>query len=93
MRRAMYAIPVILTLQNSGNSVQRLYNRGMLTDDVYENVKEMKAFVDLEFTEVQMEADDLLPGWGPHIWSEAMRFHQVILSLLLFISFCFLFLF
>jgi hypothetical protein len=77
MRRAMYTIPIILSLQNSGTSVQRLYNRGMLTDDVYENVKEMKAFVDVEFAEVQMEAEDLIKGWGPHIWPEAMRFHQV----------------
>lgn len=83
MRRAMYTIPIILTLQNSGTSVQRLYNRGMLTDDIYENVKEMKSFVDVEFTEVQMEAEDLIPGWGPHIWPEAMRFHQVCFLLLL----------
>jgi hypothetical protein len=77
MRRAMYAIPVVLALQTSMNSVQRLYNKGMLTDDVYDNVKEMKAFCDQEWPDVQMEADDLVEGWGAHIWQEAMRFHQV----------------
>lgn len=87
MRRAMYTIPIILSLQNSGSSVQRLYNRGMLTDDIYENVKEMKAFVDVEFAEVQMEAEDLIKGWGPHIWPEAMRFHQVSFNIILIDSF------
>lgn len=77
MRRAMYAIPVILALQSSMNSVQRLYNKGMLTDDVYDNVKEMKAFCDAEWPDIQIEADELVEGWGPHIWNEAMRFHHV----------------
>mmetsp|Transcript_4951 Transcript_4951/g.7558 ORF Transcript_4951/g.7558 Transcript_4951/m.7558 type:complete len:237 (+) Transcript_4951:78-788(+) len=78
MRRAMFTIPMVLSLQNSGTSVQRLYNQGMLTDDIYEGVKETKAFVDAEFPEVQMEADELHEGWGAHIWPEAMRFHQML---------------
>ena len=77
MRRAMYAIPVVLALQNSMNSVQRLYNKGMLTDDVYDNVKEMKAFCDHEWPDIQIEAEELHEGWGAHVWNEAMRFHQV----------------
>ena len=38
MRRAMFTIPMIITLQQSGGSVQNLYQRGMLTDDVFNNV-------------------------------------------------------
>jgi hypothetical protein len=31
MRRAIYTIPILLSLQNEGNSIERLYKRGMLT--------------------------------------------------------------
>ena len=77
MKRAIHAIPILLNLQNEGNSIDRLYKRGMLTDDMHFKVKELKAFVDQEFQEVQVEAEDLVEGWGQHIWPQAMQFHQV----------------
>ncbi len=40
-------------------------------------VKELKAFVDQEFQDIQFEADDLVEGWGQHIWPQAMQFHTV----------------
>ena len=77
MRRAIQAIPILLSLQNEGNSIERLYKRGMLTDDMHFKVKDLKSFVDQEFQDVQFEADDLLEGWSQHIWPQAMQFHQV----------------
>ncbi len=38
MQRAMYTVPAIETIQTTGNSVQKLYNRGMLTDSVFDQV-------------------------------------------------------
>lgn len=78
MRRAMFTIPMILDLQQQGKSVDRLYGRGMLTDEIMDNVKYVKAFVDAEFPDVQAEADDMIPGWGPAIWQEAMQFHKMV---------------
>lgn len=78
MRRAIQTIPILLSLQNEGSSIERLYKRGMLTDDMHFKVKELKAFVDQEFQDVQYEADDLVEGWGQHIWPQAMQFHQMI---------------
>jgi hypothetical protein len=77
MRRAIQAIPILLNLQNEGNSIERLYKRGMLTDDMHFKVKELKTFVDQEFQDVQVEAEDLVEGWGQNIWPQAMQFHQV----------------
>lgn len=34
MRRAIGDIPILLNLQNEGNSIERLYKRGMLTGSV-----------------------------------------------------------
>lgn len=78
MRRAIQTIPLLLSLQNEGSSIDRLYKKGMLTDDMHFKVKELKAFVDKEFQDVQFEADDLMEGWGQHIWPQAMQFHQMI---------------
>eukprot|EP01034_Spumella_vulgaris_P023968 gene23968-30254_t len=41
-------------------------------------VKELKAFVDQEFQDIQFEADDLVEGWGQHVWPQAMQYHQMI---------------
>lgn len=41
-------------------------------------VKDLKAFVDQEFQDVQFEAEDLLEGWREHIWPQAMQFHGMI---------------
>ena len=49
----------------------------MLTDDMHFKVKDLKAFVDQEFQDVQFEADDLVDGWSQHIWPQAMQFHTV----------------
>ena len=78
MRRAIKTIPILLSLQNEGSSIERLYKRGMLTDDMHFKVKELKAFVDQEFQDIQFEADDLVEGWGQHVWPQAMQFHQMI---------------
>ena len=78
MRRAMFTIPMIQDLQQQGKSVDRLYGRGMLTDEIMDNVKNVKAFVDAEFPDVQAEADDIHLGWGPVIWQEAMQFHRMM---------------
>lgn len=78
MRRAMFTIPMILNLQQQGKSVDRLYGRGMLTDEIMANVKNLKEFVDAEFPDVQAEADDIIHGWGPAIWQEAMQFHRMV---------------
>jgi hypothetical protein len=34
----MFTIPMIHTVQNKGTSIQKLYNRGMLTDEFFDNV-------------------------------------------------------
>ena len=77
MKRALKTIPILLSLQNEGSSIERLYKRGMLTDDMHFKVKEIKAFVDQEFQDIQVEADELVDGWGPTLWQQAMHFHQV----------------
>ena len=77
MHRALKAIPTLMNLQNEGQSVDRLYRKGMLTDDMHFKMKEMKAFVDQEFQDVQADAEELVEGWGQHIWPQAMQFHQV----------------
>jgi len=38
IRRAIASIPIVLSLQNEGNSIERLYKRGMLTDDMHYKV-------------------------------------------------------
>jgi len=42
MRRAISAIPMILSLQNEGNAIERLYKKGMLTDDMHFRVTILK---------------------------------------------------
>lgn len=78
MQRAVHAIPHILKLQNEGPAIDRMYKKGLLTDDKMGEIKEMKAFVEQEFTDVQAEADELLDGWGRDIWPQAMKFHTVV---------------
>lgn len=77
-KRALKAIPIIISLQNEGQSIDRLYKKGMLTDDMHFRVKELKAFVDQEYQDVQSEANDLLEGWGEHVWQQAMQYHTMI---------------
>ncbi len=49
----------------------------MLTDDMHFRVKELKAFVDQEYQDVQAEANELMEGWGEHVWQQAMQTHMV----------------
>lgn len=77
MKRALHTIPILLSLQNEGSSIERLYQRGMLTDDMHFKVKDLKTFVDKEIQEVQGEADELVDGWGQQIWPQAMQYYQV----------------
>jgi hypothetical protein len=79
-KRALKAIPLILSLQNEGQSIDRLYKKGMLTDDMHFRVKELKAFVDQEYQDVQAEANELMEGWGEHVWQQAMQTHMVCSS-------------
>lgn len=84
IKRALKAIPIIISLQNEGQSIDRLYKKGMLTDDMHFRVKELKAFVDQEYQDVQTEANELFEGWGEHVWQQAMQFHMVCFLCLLF---------
>lgn len=77
MRRAVNTIPIILSLQNDGNSIERLYKKGMLTDDMHFRVAEIKTFVDAEYQDVMAEADEFKEGWGQEIWPQAMHFFQM----------------
>eukprot|EP01031_Cornospumella_fuschlensis_P038609 gene38609-46937_t len=78
MKRAIHTIPLIMLLQNEGQSIDRLYKKGMLTDDMHYKAKELKAFVDQEVGEVQAEADDLSEGWGQIVWQQAMQIYKTI---------------
>jgi hypothetical protein len=78
IKRALKAIPIIISLQNEGQSIDRLYKKGMLTDDMHFRIKELKAFVDQEYQDVQAEANELFEGWGEHVWQQAMQFHMMI---------------
>jgi hypothetical protein len=78
MKRAIKTIPIVLSLQNEGSSIERLYKKGMLTDDMHFKVKEIKNFVDVEFQEIQNEAEELLEGWGQMVWPQAMQFYQMV---------------
>eukprot|EP00595_Chromulina_sp_UTEXLB2642_P003341 CAMPEP_0196765758 /NCGR_PEP_ID=MMETSP1095-20130614/11878_1 /TAXON_ID=96789 ORGANISM="Chromulina nebulosa, Strain UTEXLB2642" /NCGR_SAMPLE_ID=MMETSP1095 /ASSEMBLY_ACC=CAM_ASM_000446 /LENGTH=245 /DNA_ID=CAMNT_0042124383 /DNA_START=1 /DNA_END=735 /DNA_ORIENTATION=+ len=78
IRRAFQSIPLLLSLQNEGNSIERLYKRGILTDDMHYRVKDLKTFFDKEFQDVQNEAEELVEGWGPHIWPQAIQYYQLV---------------
>ena len=78
MRRAIASIPYILKLQQEGDSVERLYKRGMLTDHMHDKVKDLKGFVDSEYNEIKKEAEVLAQGWADQIWPQARRFQLMI---------------
>jgi hypothetical protein len=77
MRRALKVIPMLIQYQNEGQSIERLYKRGMLTDDMHYKVKELKDFFDQVFQVVKSEADELADVWGQYIWEQANYFNQV----------------
>ena len=74
----MKAIPLVLRLQNEGNAIERLYKKGMLTDDMHFLLKQLKSFVEQEFEEVRAEAEEYLEGWSQVIWPQAMQFYQMV---------------
>lgn len=76
MKRSFQAIPLLLELQVQGPSADKLYKKGMITDAMMDRYKHMKAFFDVEFPEVQVEADALVPGWGQSIWQQANQIYQ-----------------
>lgn len=39
MARAVQTVPIIIAVETEGNAVQRLYRKGMLTDDSHERVR------------------------------------------------------
>ncbi len=39
MGRAVQNIPIVLNLQNEGSSVERMYRKGMITEDLHERVR------------------------------------------------------
>lgn len=43
-----------------------------------DGMKNLKAFIDQEFEEIQAEADELSEGWSGSIWPQAMQHHQVL---------------
>ena len=77
MVRSLKTIPLLYELQNGGPSVDRLYKKGMLTDAHHNRFKELKAYVDAEFADVQKEAEELVSGWGSIIWPQANQYYQI----------------
>eukprot|EP01039_Chlorochromonas_danica_P003938 gene3937-4306_t len=78
MKRALHTVPLIMTLQNDGSSIDRLYKKGMLTDDMHFHARELKAFIDQEIEEVSAEADLLAEGWSQAVWQQALQIQRVI---------------
>jgi len=76
MKRTFAAIPFLLELQTQGPSADRLYKKGMITDTMHVRYKNMKNFFDVEFPEVQAEAEQLVQGWGAQIWQQANQIYQ-----------------
>ena len=77
MIRSLKAIPLLYELQNGGPSVDRLYKKGLLKDEMHNRFKELKAFIDTEFPEVQKEAEALAEGWGQIVWPQANQYYNI----------------
>jgi LPXTG-motif cell wall-anchored protein len=77
MLRSLKTIPLLYELQNGGPSVDRLYKKGLLKDEMHNRFKELKAFIDAEFVEVQKEADTLAEGWGQIVWPQANQYYGI----------------
>lgn len=78
IKRAMADIPIIFSLEREGQSIDRLYKRGMLTDDIHFKTQFQKAFVDQELKEIKEEADELCEGWGDKIWPQSVQFYHLM---------------
>ena len=80
MLRSLRTIPLLHELQNGGPSVDRLYKKGLLKDEMHNRFKELKSYIDAEFGEVQKEADLLVEGWGQIVWPQANQYYQIQMS-------------
>lgn len=78
MKRAMKSVPIILSLEKESQSIDRLYKKGILTDDVMIQTQQIKQFVEKELKDVKDEADEFLDGWGEQIWSQAVGFYKLV---------------
>ena len=77
MRRAYTTLPYYFRMKNEGESTERMYKRGMLTDDVYFEIIQLKKYVEEELNDVARESEELSPGWSKSIWQEASQHFQV----------------
>jgi hypothetical protein len=78
MKRAIKSVPIILSLEKESQSIDRLYKKGILTDDIMLQTQEIKSFVEQELKDVKDEAEEFLDGWSEHIWSQAVGFYQLV---------------
>lgn len=78
MLRALKTIPIIFGYEKEAASIDRLYKKGMLTDEMHNQTQELKAYIDKEMEDIKDEAESLVGGWGQSIWSQAVQFHQMI---------------
>jgi hypothetical protein len=78
MLRALKNIPVIFAFEKEKESLDRLYKKGMLTDDMHNQQQELNAYVQKELNEVKEEAEMLSEGWSQSIWGQAVNFHKMI---------------
>jgi len=78
MTRAMATIPLIHKVQNEYQSTERLYKRGMVTEDVYNTLKLIKDFVNEEYQHVTEEGEELAEGFGQTIWQQANRYRSML---------------
>lgn len=77
MHRAMNAVPLVLSLQSDGTSIERLYKKGMLTDDMYDRVNHLKSYWEEEYQDVMNEADEFKDGMGQEIWPLAVKYFHL----------------
>lgn len=71
MKRAIATIPLYYKVHTEYGSTERLYKKGMLTEEVYNQVKALQEFINSEIKTVMEEAEEMLPGWGKAIWPKA----------------------
>jgi Preprotein translocase subunit Sec66 len=79
MQRAVKSYPLMHALQTEAQSIDRLYRRGMLTDDIHSRTKQFNDFIKDEVEGVRQEAEELMPNFGATIWQDAGRFYGVSL--------------
>lgn len=78
MNRAMATIPLIHKVQNEYQSTERLYKRGMVTEEAYNFLKMLKEYVNDEYGRVMEEAESMQEDWGKAIWMQANKFRGML---------------